>query len=88
MKKSSGKKRVSSLTFLIATTAVLAAVAGHEKDLTAAHIRAVLTLDRGQLSMPYGVTVLRESAALRFFKAASATTLKADSMGENDTYGQ
>ena len=34
--------------------AVLAAVAGHEKDLTAAHIRAVLTLDRGQLSMPYG----------------------------------
>lgn len=52
--------------------AVLAAVAGHEKDLTAAHIRAVLTLDRGQLSMPYGVTVLRESAALRFFKAASA----------------
>ena len=27
MKKSSGKKRVSSLTFLIATTAVLAAVA-------------------------------------------------------------
>ena len=52
--------------------AVLAAVAGHEKDLTAAHIRAVLTLDRGQLSMPYGVTVLREPAALRFFKAASA----------------
>lgn len=27
MKKSSGKKRVSSLTFLIATTAVLAGVA-------------------------------------------------------------
>ena len=68
--------------------AVLAAVAGHEKDLTAAHIRAVLTLDRGQLSMPYGVTVLRESAALRFFKAASAPAVQAVSVGETVTFGQ
>lgn len=68
--------------------AVLAAVAGHEKDLTAAHIRAVLTLDRGQLSMPYGVTVLREPAALRFFKAASAPAVQAVSVGETVTFGQ
>ena len=68
--------------------AVLAAVAGHEKDLTAAHIRAVLTLDRGQLSMPYGVTVLREPAALRFFKAASAPAVQAVTVGEIVTFGQ
>ena len=68
--------------------AVLAAVAGHEKDLTAAHIRAVLTLDRGQLSMPYGVTVLREPAALRFFKAAPAPAVQAVSVGEAVTFGQ
>ena len=68
--------------------AVLAAVAGHEKDLTAAHIRAVLTLDRGQLSMPYGVTVLREPAALRFFKAASAPAVQAVTVGETVTFGQ
>ena len=68
--------------------AVLAAVAGHEKDLTAAHIRAVLTLDRGQLSMPYGVTVLREPAALRFFKAASAPAVQAVTVGEIITFGQ
>lgn len=68
--------------------AVLAAVAGHEKDLTAAHIRAILTLDRGQLSMPYGVTVLREPAALRFFKAASAPAVQAVTVGEIVTFGQ
>ena len=68
--------------------AVLAAVAGHEKDLTAAHIRAVLTLDRGQLSLPYGVTVLREPAALHFFKAASAPAVQAVTVGEIVTFGQ
>ena len=70
------------------TASLLAAVAGHEKDLTAAHIRAVLTLDRGQLSMPYGVTVLREPAALRFFKAASAPAVQAVTVGEIITFGQ
>ena len=68
--------------------AVLAAVGGHEKDLTAAHVQAVLTLDRGQLSMPYGVTVLREPAALCFFKAASAPAVQAVSVGETVTFGQ
>ena len=56
--------------------------------MTAAHIRAVLTLDRGQLSMPYGVTVLREPAALRFFKAASAPAVQAVTVGETVTFGQ
>ena len=68
--------------------AVLAAVGGHEKDLTAAHVQAVLTLDRGQLSMPYGVTVLREPAALRFFKAAPAPAVQAVTVGETVTFGQ
>ena len=70
------------------TASLLTAEAGHEKDLTAAHIRAVLTLDRGQLSMPYGVTVLREPAALRFFKAASAPAVQAVTVGETVTFGQ
>ena len=47
----------------------LAVVGGHEKDLAAIHVQAVLTLRRGQLSLPYGVTVHREKAALRFEKA-------------------
>ena len=67
--------------------AVLSAVAGHEKDLTAAHVRAVLALDRGQLSMPYGVTVLREPAALRFFKAESAPKEQRLSGGKPVAFG-
>lgn len=68
--------------------AVLAAVAGHEKDLTAAHIRAVLALERGQLSMPYGVTVLREPAALRLFKAGVGPEERSLSVGESVTFGK
>lgn len=38
--------------------------------------------------MPYGVTVLREPAALRFFKAASAPAVQAVTVGEIITFGQ
>ena len=68
--------------------AVLAAVAGHEKDLTAAHIQTVLTLERGQLSMPYGITALREPAALCFFKAEPAPEGETVSIGETAAFGK
>lgn len=69
-----------------AVRTALAVVGGHEKDLTAAHVRGVLDLRQGQLSLPYGVTVLREGDCLRFLKAAppAAQTI---TMGETVCFG-
>ena len=67
--------------------AVLAAVGGHEKDLTAAHVQAVLELRQGQLSLPYGVTVCRKKDALRFEKTQAPPAAQALSLGETAAFG-
>ena len=70
-----------------AVLAVLAAVGGHEKDLTAAHVQAVLDLRRGQLSLPYGITVRREADVLRFDRAKAAPAEQPVSLGETAAFG-
>lgn len=67
--------------------AVLSAVGGHEKDLTAAHAEAVLGLERGQLSLPYGVTVRREVDTLRFSKTVDVPQPRCISPGETILFG-
>lgn len=67
--------------------AVLAAVGGHEKDLTAAHVQAVLDLRRGQLSLPYGVTVRREIDVLRFEKTQAIPEMRTVSLGDTVAFG-
>ena len=67
--------------------AVLAAVGGHEKDLTAAHVQAVLELRQGQLSLPYGVTVCRKKDALRLEKTKAPPAAQALSLGETAAFG-
>ena len=67
--------------------AVLAAVGGHEKDLTAAHVQAVLELRQGQLSLPHGVTVCRKKDALRFEKTQAPPAAQALSLGETAAFG-
>lgn len=70
-----------------AVLAILTAVSGHEKDLTAAHAEAVLGLERGQLSLPYGVTVCRETDVLRFAKTAGVPESRSISPGETVCFG-
>ena len=70
-----------------AVLAVLAAVGGHEKDLTAAHVQAVLDLRRGQLSLPYGITVRREADVLRFDRTKAAPAEQPVSLGETAAFG-
>ena len=70
-----------------AVLAVLAAVGGHEKDLTAAHVQAVLDLRHGQLSLPYGVTVRREIDVLRFEKTQAIPETRAVSLGDTVVFG-
>lgn len=70
-----------------AVRTALAAVCGHEKDLTAAHVQAVLDLRRGQLSLPYGVTALREGDCLRLLKTAAPPLSQPISMGETVRFG-
>lgn len=67
--------------------AVLAAVGGHEKDLTAAHVQAALELRQGQLSLPYGVTVCRKKDALRFEKTQAPPAAQDLSLGETAAFG-
>ena len=67
--------------------AVLAAVGGHEKDLTAAHVQAVLDLRRGQLSLPYGVMVRREAGILRFGRTKAAPAEQPVSLGDTVVFG-
>ena len=67
--------------------AVLAAVGGHEKDLTAAHVQAVLDLRHGQLSLPYGVTVRREIDVLRFEKTQAIPETRTVSLGDTVVFG-
>ena len=66
---------------------LLSHVCGHQKDLTAAHIRAVLNLKRGQLSLPYGVTVYREGACLRFGRTPPMPAAQPISPGETVSFG-
>ena len=70
-----------------AVLAVLAAVGGHEKDLTAAHVQAVLDLRRGQLSLPHGVTVCREIDVLRFEKTQAIPEMRTVSLGDTVAFG-
>ena len=70
-----------------AVLAVLAAVGGHEKDLTAAHVQAVLDLRRGQLSLPHGVTVRREIDVLRFEKTQAIPEMRTVSLGDTVAFG-
>ena len=65
----------------------LCRVCGRQKDLTAAHIRAVMELKQGQLSMPYGVTVRREGDVLRFFRNPAAPESRPVSIGETVPFG-
>lgn len=70
-----------------AVWSVLCRVCGHRKDLTAAHIRAVMELEQGQLSMPYGVTVRREGDTLYFFRNPAAPENQPISMGKTVPFG-
>lgn len=70
-----------------AVLAALAVVAGHRKDLNAAHTAAILQLERGQLSLPCGVTALREGDDLRLLHRAAAPEACAIAPGETVCFG-
>ena len=48
----------------------IAAVAGREKDIGYLHVHSVLELERGQVSLPYGVIAVREGETLRLLRQA------------------
>ena len=66
---------------------LLSRVCGHRKDLTAAHVRDVLELKQGQLSLPYGVTVYRERDDLRFRRDPALPEERSPLPGETADFG-
>lgn len=66
---------------------LLSRVCGHRKDLTAAHVRDVLELKQGQLSLPYGVTVYRERDDLRFRRDPALPEERSLLPGETADFG-
>ena len=48
----------------------IAAVAGRKKDIGYLHVHSVLELERGQVSLPYGVIAVREGETLRLLRQA------------------
>ncbi len=70
-----------------AVLSLMAAVGGHEKDLTAAHVEAVLDLKRGQVSLPYGVTAIREADRLRLVKETEIPPERPIAVGETVCFG-
>lgn len=85
--RTSALARVPEAVGSRAVLAALAAVGGHEKDLTAAHVQAVLALRQGQLSLPYGVTAVREQDCLRLFRSGDAPGAQPISVGETVRFG-
>ena len=45
-------------------------MAGREKDIGYLHVHSVLELERGQVSLPYGVIAVREGETLRLLRQA------------------
>lgn len=59
----------------------IAAVAGREKDIGYLHVHSVLELERGQVSLPYGVIAVREGETLRLLRQAEPRGVTAHSAG-------
>ena len=70
---------------------VLAAAAGHQKDLTAVHVDAVCRLAEQEIgksvSLPYGLTAVRETDAVVIRKAAPLPEKLSISVGETVRFG-
>ena len=66
---------------------LIAQVAGHRKDLTAAHVLAVLDLARGrtaerEVSLPYGLTARRKKYSLEITRRPARPTGKPIAVGD------
>jgi tRNA(Ile)-lysidine synthase len=74
-----------------AVLSLLVSVGGHQKDLAAAHVEAVLDLIRGEygreVSLPYGMTVRREKDTLRIVRRAAVPESCTISVGEAVNFG-
>jgi tRNA(Ile)-lysidine synthase len=70
---------------------LLVSVGGHQKDLAAAHVEAVLDLIRGEygreVSLPYGMTARREKDTLRIVRRAAVPESCTISVGEAVNFG-
>ena len=70
---------------------LLVSVGGHQKDLAAAHVDAVLDLIRGacgrEASLPYGMTAQREKETLRIVRRADVPESCTISVGEAVNFG-
>ena len=71
---------------------LMARTAGHRRDLTAAHVRAVLELARGrggerEISLPYGLTARRRKYALELVRRASRPGAVPISVGGTAAFG-
>lgn len=54
---------------------------GREKDIGYLHVHSVLELERGQVSLPYGVIAVREGETLRLLRQAEPRGVTAHSAG-------
>ena len=74
-----------------AVLSLLVSVGGHQKDLAAAHVDAVLDLIRGacgrEASLPYGMTARREKDTLRIVRRAAVPESCTISVGETVNFG-
>jgi tRNA(Ile)-lysidine synthase len=74
-----------------AVLSLLVSVGGHQKDLAAAHVEAVLDLIRGEygreVSLPYGMTARREKDTLRIVRRAAVPESCTISVGETVNFG-
>ena len=69
---------------------LIAQVAGHRKDLTAAHVLAVLELARGrgeEVSLPYGMTARRKKYTLEITRRPARPTGKPIAVGDTVEFG-
>ena len=71
---------------------LIAQVAGHRKDLTAAHVLAVLDLARGrtaerEVSLPYGMTARRKKYSLEITRRPARPTGKPIAVGDTVEFG-
>ena len=71
---------------------LLAQTAGHRKDLTAAHVLAVLDLARGrteekEVSLPYGLTARRKKYSLEITRRPARPTGKPIAVGDTVEFG-
>ena len=71
---------------------LIAQVAGHRKDLTAAHVLAVLDLARGrteekEVSLPYGLTARRKKYSLEIIRRPARPTGKPIAVGDTVEFG-